>query len=272
MCSLRKCLKRYQPLEILSIKLILCLKLLFQIDQPIEVILRRQRSFKDKLKSWWANGTWKRTHVNVLYHSICTWKVWDMENMHDYRIVNNIAIKWHPSIPRLDDLFDELYESCIFSQTNFKHDYHQIRMKEEDEWKIVFKTKYGLYEWSVVPFGLTNVPSIFIRLMNHMLYAFHWKICISLFSWPCLLNNLKKFMKTNQKGISSKPQLQQKKKFFNNSRQNLTSSIERTQNHIQFHECKEFGHIVTESFNILNKSKFKKSMNNIWSKDEDREC
>lgn len=76
-------------------------------------------------------------------------------------------------------------------------------------------------------------------------------------------------MKTNKKGISSKPQPQQKKKFFNNSRQKLTSSIERTQNHIQFHECKGFGHIVTESFNILNKSKFKKSMNNIWSKDRE---
>ena len=90
----------------------------------------------------------------------------------DYKQLNKITIKNKYPLQRIDDLFDQLQGTSVFFKIDLRSSYHQLRIKESDVSKTIFRTRYGHYEFLVMPFELTNASAAFMDLMNRVFHPY----------------------------------------------------------------------------------------------------
>ncbi|GKB69389.1 putative reverse transcriptase domain-containing protein [Tanacetum coccineum] len=95
-----------------------------------------------------------------------------------YREINKLTVKNRYPLPRIDDLFDQLQGSSVYSKIDMRSSYPQLQVREEDIPKTEFRTWYGHYKFQVMSFGLTNAPAIFMDLMNRVCKPFLDKFMI----------------------------------------------------------------------------------------------
>jgi len=114
-------------------------------------------------------------------YSVCTRKEWQVTDVCGSPCLNKITVKNRYPLARLTELLDRLYGAKILTKLDCQSGYHQIRIAEPDIPKTAFRTRYGHFEWRVLPFGLTNAPATFQTLMNDILHPFLDK-CVIVYS------------------------------------------------------------------------------------------
>ena len=97
----------------------------------------------------------------------------------DYRRLNSITIKDAFPLPRIDEIFDQLYDATYYTKFDFKSGYFQVPLSEEDRPKTAFSTRDNHYQFTVLPQGITNGPATFQRVINHVLGPTRWKYALA---------------------------------------------------------------------------------------------
>jgi hypothetical protein len=96
----------------------------------------------------------------------------------DYRSLNDVTIKNKYPLPRIEDLFDQMRGAKVFSKIDIRSGYHQMKIRPSNISKTTFTTRYGLYEYTAMSFGLTNAPAYFMYLMNKIFMEYLDKFVI----------------------------------------------------------------------------------------------
>jgi hypothetical protein len=110
----------------------------------------------------------------------------------DYRSLNKATIKNKYPLPRMEDLFDQMKGPSVFLKIDLRSGYHQLKIQESNIPKTTFCTRYGLYEYTVMSFGLTNVPAYFMYLMNKVFMEYLDKFVV------VFINDILIFSKTKE--------------------------------------------------------------------------
>jgi hypothetical protein len=112
----------------------------------------------------------------------------------DYQSLNEVTIKNKYPLPWIEDLFDQMKKESVFSKIDLRSGYHQLKIRELDIPKTTFRTRYGLYEYIVMSFGLMNAPGYFMYLMNKVFMEYLDKFGV------LFIDDILIFSKTEEEG------------------------------------------------------------------------